>query len=69
MAQATGILAKLKAGGSSLGFNGETPIVNTVAGENGVESLLADSNLDLNDGQTPSNTYKNTAPEGQSGRI
>ena len=26
------------------------------------------SNLDL-DGQTPSNNYKNNAPEGQSGRI
>lgn len=65
---ATSILDKLLNGDSSLGTNGQTPPINTVAGENGVESLLAESNLDLNDGATPP-TYKNQAPEGQAGRI
>lgn len=65
---ATSILDKLQKGDSTLGFNGSTPQVNTVAGENGVESLLAQSNLDLNDGVTPV-TYRDKAPEGQAGRV
>jgi len=68
MAKANGILDKLLNGESSLGTNGQTPQVNTVAGENGVESLLAASVLDLNDGATPT-TYKDSAPEGQAGRV
>jgi len=65
---ADGILDKLLKGDSSLGTNGQTPQVNTTAGENGVESLLASSTLDLNDGATPQ-TYADKAPEGQAGRI
>ena len=65
---ANSILSKLQKGDSSLGFNGGTPSINTVAGENGVQSLLKDSSLDLNDGKTPL-TYKDKAPEGQAGRI
>lgn len=68
MATDNSILAKLQKGDSPLGFNGQTPQVNTVAGENGVASLLANSNLDLNDGQTPV-TYRDKAPEGQAGRV
>jgi len=68
MATDNSILAKLQKGDSSLGFNGQTPNVNTVAGANGVVSLLANSNLDLNNGQTPV-TYKDKAPEGQAGRV
>jgi len=63
-----GLLNKLLGGDSTLGTNGQTPQVNTVAGENGVENLLADSVLDRNDGNTPEQ-YKDSAPEGQGGRI
>ena len=63
-----GLLDKLLNGASTLGTNGERPQVNTVAGENGVESLLSDSTLDRNDGQTPE-TYRDSAPEGQAGRV
>lgn len=66
---AKSILERLLGGDSTLGTNGLRPQVNTVAGENGVESLLGESNLDLNDGKTPTDTYKNTAPEGQSGKV
>ena len=62
-----GLLQKLLNGDSSISTNGETPPINTVAGENGVESLLESSTLDL-DGQTPPK-YSDNAPEGQSGRI
>ncbi len=63
-----GLLDKLLDGDSTLGTNGQTPQVNTVAGENGVENLLGDSVLDANDGATPPQ-YKNSAPEGQAGRV
>lgn len=62
-----GLLQKLLNGGSTISTNGETPPINTVAGENGVESLLDSSTLDL-DGIRPP-TYADNAPEGQSGRI
>lgn len=62
-----GLLAKLQSGDSTLGFNGETPPINTVAGENGVVTLLSNSELDL-DGQTPTK-YSDTAPEGQGGKV
>lgn len=62
-----GILDRLLSGGSTLGYNGIQPIANTVAGENGVQSLLSESTLDL-DGLTPI-TYQQTAPEGQGGRV
>ena len=61
------LLDKLLSGESTISTNGATPIINTVAGENGVESLLDSSTLDL-DGQRPT-TYADTAPEGQAGRI
>jgi len=63
-----GLLQKLLNGDSTFGFGGDQPIINTVAGENGVESLLGESTLDLNNGETPQ-TYADQAPEGQSGRI
>ena len=53
-----GLLQKLLNGDSTVSTNGETPIINTIAGENGVESLLDSSTLD-----------SDNAPEGQSGRI
>lgn len=62
-----GILNRLLSGDSTLGYNGIQPIANTVAGENGVQSLLGGSDLSLN-GLTPI-TYQQTAPEGQSGRV
>ena len=61
-----GLLDKLLNGDSTISTNGVTPPINTVAGENGVESLLDSSTLDL-DGQRPT-TYAETAPEGQAGR-
>lgn len=65
---ANGLLQKLLKGDSSLGNNGAQPSTNTVAGANGVVSLLANSSLDLNDGATPQ-TYADKAPEGQAGRV
>lgn len=65
---AKSLLEKLLGGESDLGTNGERPIANTVAGENGVANMLAESDLDLNDGETPE-TYRDRAPEGQGGRI
>tara|TARA_R110002167_G_scaffold92232_4_gene247805 strand:- start:6254 stop:6454 length:201 start_codon:yes stop_codon:yes gene_type:complete len=62
-----GLLKKLLDGDSTISTHGLTPIINTVAGENGVESLLDESTLDL-DGVRPP-TYSDNAPEGQSGRI
>lgn len=44
----------------------KTPI--TYTGQTKLANLLPKSTLDL-DGKTPKNTYKNTAPENQSGRI
>ena len=62
-----GLLDLLTKGASSLGFGGSTPPINTVAGENGVTSLLSESSLDL-DGKTPVK-YSDTAPEGQGGKV
>jgi len=62
-----GLLDRLKSGQSTLGLNGEQPPINTVAGENGVATLLSRSELDLN-GQTPTK-YSDTAPESQGGKV
>lgn len=65
--QYTSILDRVLGGDSILSTNGEQPIINTTAGENNVEKLLAGSALSMN-GETPAK-YADSAPEGQSGRI
>tara|TARA_B100002019_G_scaffold261592_2_gene248459 strand:+ start:157 stop:348 length:192 start_codon:yes stop_codon:yes gene_type:complete len=62
-----GLLAKLQSGDSVLGYNGEVPPTNTVAGANDPSVFFAGSQLDL-DGETPT-TYADTAPEGQGGKV
>jgi hypothetical protein len=62
-----GLLDKLKSGNSTLGLNGEKPTPNQVAGGITPNAFLEGSNLDLN-GTTPE-TYADTAPEGQGGKV
>jgi len=55
-----GLLTKLQAGDSTLGYNGEVPPTNTVAGNNTPNVFLAGSELDL-DGETPTK-YSDNPP-------
>ena len=63
-----GLLDKLKSGDSTLGLNGEQPKPNSIAGQNTPAKLLGGSQLDL-DGEAPSTTYSNSAPEGRGGTV
>ena len=62
-----GILDRLKKGDSTLSTSGLKPMSNTVAGENKVTEFFKGTSLGLS-GAAPQ-SYKDKAPEGQSGRI